>query len=104
MPARAWGFKSPSDTLQLHAVERGRKFDLLTAVNPAIANGQPEGLVKSTPVGLLDDFEQFWQVVKHRQGLEYLVKGERLRGRRRQCQHRLGGGLLSLGRRDPGGD
>src|ERR1035437_277025 len=40
----------------------------------------------------------------HGKGVEHLVEGEGFGSWRGQCEHRFGGGLLTLGGSDPGGD
>jgi hypothetical protein len=70
---------------------------LFSGSNPPVPDGQPEGLIESGTVGLLDDFEQFRQVAEHGRRLDHLVKGQRLQGVRLYGQHRLRGGLLPPG-------
>ena len=98
MPARAWGFKSPSDTLQLHALqswyqgvcfgasytdtlqlhgtERSPQSHLLNGSNSSVGDAEAEGLIQRGTICVFDGAEQLGQVMQRRERLDDFVERE----------------------------
>ena len=98
VPARAWGFKSPLHTLQVHAsqsweqgvsfgfsltytlqvhcTERSPQVHLFNASHTSVSDAVAEGLVERGTISLFDCAEQLRQVTQRRERFNDVVERE----------------------------
>lgn len=65
-----------TDSLEVHALQRRRQFDLFARADAAVLYRQPEGLVERSPVGLLDASKELGEITQRTEGLEHLFERE----------------------------